>query len=43
MAIIEPEIINQDIRSDHSESTNFSNSKETYYGTVRVAASYDMG
>ncbi|KAK0160250.1 hypothetical protein PV328_007678 [Microctonus aethiopoides] len=43
MAIIEPEIINQDIRSDHSESTNFSNSKETYNGTVHVAASYDMG
>ncbi|XP_046614237.1 uncharacterized protein LOC124302290 [Neodiprion virginianus] len=43
MAIIEPEMINQNIRSDHSESSHFSNSKETYNGTVRVAASYDMG
>ncbi|XP_015512661.2 uncharacterized protein LOC107219088 [Neodiprion lecontei] len=43
MAIIEPEMINQNIRSDHSESSRFSNSKETYNGTVRVAASYDMG
>ncbi|XP_046617589.1 uncharacterized protein LOC124303864 [Neodiprion virginianus] len=43
MAIIEPEMINQNIRSNHSESSHFSNSKETYNSTVRVAASYDMG
>lgn len=43
MEIIEPEIINHHRRSDHSESANFFNSKETYNGTVRVAASYDMG